>query len=199
MPNAHTRRQSSATGSPAMTVTPRGGGVKPAMNRANTRKPVPTSSSVTASAGLWLTPPAQRTKSMPIGAISMSAMPSWPAPEGRCRTSMPSAAMAEAICCCMAAAHGAVFASHTREDSSTMLRRAAIAANSARIASTASPRFASVGARTSTLNVTLPGNHVHGAGLRVDAAHGADHVGTRAREPLDGEDALGGGRERVAA
>ncbi len=52
------------------------GGVNDAMNRARTRAPAATSASVTASAGLWLIPPVQRTNSMPIGAMAMIAMPS---------------------------------------------------------------------------------------------------------------------------
>ena len=52
------------------------GGAKLRMNRASTRVPVAMSASVTASAGLWLMPPVQRTNSMPIGAMSMIAMPS---------------------------------------------------------------------------------------------------------------------------
>ena len=46
---------------------PSDGGTKFSMNRSNTRAPSSTSATSTASAGLWLMPPLQRTNSMPIG------------------------------------------------------------------------------------------------------------------------------------
>src|SRR5262249_43743550 len=67
------------------------------MKRRNTRAESSASSTVIASAGLWLTPPLQRTNSIPISATSTIAMPSWPAPLGNLRTEMPSAAMAAPI------------------------------------------------------------------------------------------------------
>src|SRR3954469_25806674 len=55
----------------------------PSMKRPSTRAPSAASASVIDSAGLWLMPPLQRTKSIAMSAIDLSAMPSWPAPEGR--------------------------------------------------------------------------------------------------------------------
>src|SRR5438105_3594480 len=55
---------------------------------------VATSSTVTDSAGLWLTPPLQRTNSIPISVIDAIATPSWPAPLGRCSTSSPASSTA---------------------------------------------------------------------------------------------------------
>jgi len=51
-------------------------GRKFSMKRRNTRAATPASSSLIASAGLWLMPPLQRTKSMPMSVIALIAMPS---------------------------------------------------------------------------------------------------------------------------
>src|SRR6185436_15263801 len=48
-----------------------------------------TSAAVTASAGLWLTPPAQRTKSIATSQIRAMTAASWPAPLGRRATGTP--------------------------------------------------------------------------------------------------------------
>src|SRR5581483_5065838 len=53
-------------------------------------------------------PRRQRTKIMPTSAMSIMAMPSWPAPLGNSNTRKPSAAMASAICAFSQGAQGAV-------------------------------------------------------------------------------------------
>jgi hypothetical protein len=50
------------------------------MNRSNTSIAAAASSTVIDSAGLWLTPPAQRTKSIATGSRVESDTASWPAP-----------------------------------------------------------------------------------------------------------------------
>ena len=69
-------------------------GSKARRKRRSTRAAVPASSAVIASAGLWLTPSVQRTKSMAMSAIRRRAMASCPAPLNRRRGAIPSAATA---------------------------------------------------------------------------------------------------------
>lgn len=80
------------------------------------------SSSATCSAGLWLTPPRQRTKIMPISATSTIAMPSCPAPLGSSNTACPSAATAAASCVFSQGAQGTLraLAAHRVEPQRTL-------------------------------------------------------------------------------
>ena len=52
------------------------------------------SASLINSAGLWLTPPLQRTNSMPAGQRWPITIVSWPAPDGSRRGSAPTATTA---------------------------------------------------------------------------------------------------------
>ena len=144
-------------------------------------------------------PPLQRTNSMPIGAMSISAMPSWPAPDGRRRTAIPSAATAAASRSCSRGVAGC------RARFPHRLERERDAASRGDRLETLAHR----GERGRALRVRrrthvereahAAGDHVHRPGQRLDAADGADHVGRAGGDRFDREHALGRGRERVAA
>ena len=127
------------------------------MKRSSTRAPVAASAALMASAGLWLIPFSQRTKSITIPVTACMAMPSWPAPLGRRRTPTPSAAMARSIRSISRGAQAATPISCRVSLRSTNPRRLQMASNSAQIAATARSRFASTGARASMVNRAWPG------------------------------------------
>ncbi len=80
----------------ASAVIPASQGVAASAQTARTSASTAASASAasTDSAGAWLTPPAQRTKSIPTGIAAASATASWPAPLGR--SGAPAAASASA-------------------------------------------------------------------------------------------------------
>ena len=143
------------------------------MKRSSTRAPVATSSTSTASAGLWLMPPLQRTNSMPIGAMSMIAMPSWPAPDGRRRTAMPSASMARATCSCSRTSQARYALPTTarprfRRRAPARWRRSACATSAMRVGALRVGGRAQVDGEAHASR-----DHVHRAGQRLDAPHRA--------------------------
>src|SRR5260221_578001 len=119
--------------------------------------PTAASSSVIDSAGLWLMPPLQRTKSMAMSAIDFSAMPSCPAPEGSRRTRTPSAATARSSWSMSHGAHFATPSSCSFSMRQPMRRCCAMASICAIAERTACSRSSSRGARTSMVKCTSPG------------------------------------------
>ena len=146
------------------------------MKRANTRSPIATSASVTASAGLWLMPPLQRTNSMPMGAMSMM------------RHAVVARAGRQVV-------HRDALAGDRRRD---LTLHAAVARRGLRLPQrrdrqrNATPSRDRIELRAHRRRRDAPllvggrahvdrefhlaGNHVHRTGLRLDAADGADDL-----------------------